>query len=337
MKTNQITTLLVLMAFLLGACGPSTPAATQPPVLPPTAVPPTNTPVPTPVPYDLTVTVTDTNGNLIAGALVVFPESGSSEPVVTDDAGRAVWTNLDGPNVSLIVTAQGYFKGEQGAALERGPNEVIMNLKRDPFGILPSQACAPGETFLYAEDFQDGLVENWNTYPRGIEIPIGADSNTPENMVLRLDFGATDGEFEPMSVPYQENIVRRMKYMPGNHSRFNVGFGKGNPGYFVVLSADEITLNFYSEATGEQKLARGKPVMAQGVWHLLEFSSYNGRLEVWADGVLAAAFDGAVAIPDGHHIMGIGSAFLPPESIVLVDDVSLCGLSAPFTSSYVAP
>ena len=44
---------------------------------------------------------------------------------------------------------------EATATLERGLNEVVITLERDPYGVLLADACADGETLRYLEDFQD--------------------------------------------------------------------------------------------------------------------------------------------------------------------------------------
>ncbi len=339
MRIKILLLAILIASFLLGACGPSPEqvatmtASAWTPTPKPTSTP-LPTPTATPIPYDLTVKVTDEQGDSISWASISLVELNLTP--ATDDSGQASWTNLPQGNVTVKVTAQGYTTAEQQFSLNPGLNEQAIALARIPFGLLPSQACASSETMLYAEDFQDGVVESWGSYPPGTTFPFETDPTAPDNKVLLLNFGSTDGEFQVKTIPLQDNIVRRLRYMPGNHSRFNVGWGRGNPGYFVVLSADEITLNFYSEATGTQRLARGKPVMSQGAWHLLEISNFNGRIEVWADGKLAASYDGATSLTEGN-IAGIGSAFLPPDSIVRIDDISICGLSAPFASTYVAP
>jgi len=317
-----------MMLMLLAACGPSaeqvatmTASAWTPSPLPPTA-----TLTPTPIPYDLAVKVVDEQGNAISWAQVVIAELNLSSNV--DETGLVSWNNLSQGNVTVRVTAQGYSKTEQQFALDRGLTETSVTLTREPFSLLPSQACAPGETLLYLEDFQDGKVDSWGTYPPGTPVTIVPDPAEAENSVLSLDFGDVDGEFQINTIPLQDNAARRLKYQPGNHSRFNVGWGRGDNGYFTVFNADEISLNYYSQATGEQKLAVGRPAMSQGVWHLMEFSSYNGKIEVWSDGNLVASYEGT-SLTEGK-ILGIGSAHLPPDSIVHVDDISICGLNAPF-------
>ena len=130
---------------------------------------PTATPTATPIPYDLTVKVTDADGNPIAGANVAFPESGDDAPVSTDDSGQVTWSSLGGPNGALTVAAPGYFGAEQSVSLGRGPNEVVVALERDPYGLLPSVACAPEEKSLYIEDFQDGQAQGWQAITAATE------------------------------------------------------------------------------------------------------------------------------------------------------------------------
>ena len=35
------------------------------------------------------------------------------------------------------------------------------SLSSDPNGLLPINACAPGEELIYLEDFQDGEAQDW--------------------------------------------------------------------------------------------------------------------------------------------------------------------------------
>lgn len=320
---------LILILVFLSACGQ--PAATLPPTDTPVP-PPTNTPdPPTPEPLSLNVLVVDDAGNPIPGAEIIFPESGAYVPVKTDDRGAYQWTDLKKDKATLKVSAQGYNGLEETLTLTPGANEYVAKLVMPPHALLASNACAAGETFLYAEDFQDGKANGWGAYPPGKTVAVEADVDVPDNMILLIDFGDTDGEYQFNMEPPQSNVVWRLKYKPGNHSRINVGLGKGEPGYFTAISGDEFSLNSYSNAEGRKFLARGSANMDKTIWHLLEFSSYNGRLEIWADGV-SLSYDGAL-IPDANKV-GVGSAKLPPDSFIRVDDISLCGLSAPFTSMY---
>ena len=156
----------VILFLLLSGCGPSAEqqATMTASVWTPTPLPtatPTPTPTATPVPYDLTVSVVDEAGASIAGASITFPESGDGTPKQANDQGQYSWTNLAGEQVSLAVSAQGYLPTDQTTTLQRGPTEFKVTLKRDPFGLLPSAACAPAQKALYFEDFQDGQAQGW--------------------------------------------------------------------------------------------------------------------------------------------------------------------------------
>ena len=146
MDCKQIGLLIVVLVLIgLLGCGPSPEAVATmtaeawTPTPPPTATP-------TPIPYALTVKVVDAEGNPVPDASVVLAELGEDEMgTQTSDAdGQVAWTDLPGENVSLSVQGQGYFAGEVSQAIERGPNEVTVSLEADPFGLLPSVACAPG-------------------------------------------------------------------------------------------------------------------------------------------------------------------------------------------------
>ncbi|MBI4732391.1 MAG: carboxypeptidase regulatory-like domain-containing protein, partial [Chloroflexi bacterium] len=186
-----------ILLLFLAACGPSseqvaTMTASAWTATPP---PPTETPTPTPVPYNLSVKVVDAAGIPIAGASLVFPESGNPEPVIADDAGQFAWNNLGGPDGSLSVSAQGYIAVQQSLSLERGPNEVIIVLERDPYGLLPSTACASGETPLYFEDFQNGqsILAHYND--GGAPVPLGPAADEAGNTVLVHDFTTPVGDY----------------------------------------------------------------------------------------------------------------------------------------------
>ena len=151
---------LIILA-LLAACGPSPEqiATMTASAWTPTPLPPTATPTPTPAPIDLTVTIADETGTSIAGASIVFPESGNGSPVLMDDQGQYSWTNLGSEAVSLTVSAQGYLDADLITTIQRGSNEIKVTLQRDPMGILPAEACATDQKVLYIEDFQDGQAQ----------------------------------------------------------------------------------------------------------------------------------------------------------------------------------
>jgi hypothetical protein len=279
------------------------------------------------------VLVTGEGGGPLSGAQVSL--AGLQRREASDAQGQVTWTNIPQTDVTIAASAQGYEPAEISTSLVPGVSEVRIAMKRAPFGLLPEAACAAGEELLYAEDFQDGEVTNWGSYPPGTPFAIQADPSEAKNAVLALNFGAQDGEFQVRTIPSQDSIVRRFKYKPGNHSRFNAGWGTGQDGYFVVLSADEFALHGITDGAVVRDLARAKPVMQQGVWHLLEIATVAGRIEVRADGAESFTYEGPPQ--EAGDLLGIGSAFLPADSVVLVDDLSVCRTSGSFTSISPAP
>ena len=92
----------LFILVLLTACGPSAEqsatmtASAWTPTPPPTATP-------TPVPYNVNVSIADESGAPIAGANIVFPESGNGEPVQANEQGQFSWNNLEGENATFKV------------------------------------------------------------------------------------------------------------------------------------------------------------------------------------------------------------------------------------------
>ena len=352
MKTKTLSLSILLVAvILLTACGPSAEqiatmtASAWTPTPRPTATP-TITPSPTPIPYDLTVKVTDSDGNPITGASVVFPESGNGEPVAADDAGQAAWSNLNGPNVSLTVTAQGYLKGEQGAALERGPNEVAVKLERDPFGVLSSEACLSSEQLLYLEDLQDGDAHDWpqiNSLLNGWSV--GEYPEEPGNLVAVNNSPDHIGGNIEGGYQFQDAVWRaRYAVIGGRGISFNwlqnwgvefEGATADDMRYQIIVGAGGNETHRLVLPASNRAVDRGYAVKTPG-WHLIEISLYQGYLQIWIDGVLNMDYADSSPLPAGM----IGIELFPPQApdtLVYFDDIRVCGLSAPFASAFVAP
>jgi hypothetical protein len=135
-------------------------------------------------------------------------------PVQADDQGMYSWTNVEGDEVSLTVTAQGYFEAKQSATIERGLNEVVVTLSRDPMGILPEEACAPGQPVLYIEDFQDGLSRGWETIPLGIggDMPNGWSIIDEDGNKILVHADAPSGGGDTLQERTFGNFVWHIKY-----------------------------------------------------------------------------------------------------------------------------
>ena len=371
MKSKQLTfTVLLLLTIVLGACGPSPEqiatmtASAWTPTPKPTSTPPP-TPTATPLPYDLTVKVTDAEGNPIAGALAFFPMSGSDEPVAADDSGQAVWSNLDGPAGTVTVVAQGYFKGEQSFNLNRGANEIVLKLERDPFGLLPSDACGAGESLLYVEDYQDGEAQDWNRDQSNPDaIYVGPAADDAANSVWTIDATKiTDYNNAWLGANYAQNnmggkpglfgdAVWRMKFMvsrPTAPSFSWISFGPitvggqevGNSSYAFNLAGgqNQIRLNrtlftMSEELVSDQVVKSGGFKQLEMTWHYAELSVFQGNVQMWVDGKPVIDFTDPEPLPEKTIGIWIGPFTDKSLTVMYFDDIRVCELSAPFTSVY---
>ena len=77
---------------------------------------------------NLTVRITDQEGNPLPGAMVGLSENGQT--LLADGEGQVTWTELDETQASLIVAAQGYVLHTTVVSLEQGTNEAVLTLKK---------------------------------------------------------------------------------------------------------------------------------------------------------------------------------------------------------------
>jgi hypothetical protein len=300
------------------------------------------------------VMVTDEAGAPIAGASIFFPESESSDPVAADDAGQFSWSNLGGPSGSLAVTAQGYLKSEQALTLERGLNEVTVTLKRDAFAFLPSNACAAGETLLYMEDFQDGQTDMAHFENGGAPAPLGSAVDEAGNTVLVHDFTTPGGDYstylnQNSTGGFYEfgDAAWRFRFMETQETDWNLHWQTARPAEFggIMTSGSSYQIGFNTsrhiliqrdiwDASGQRVFNIGKTgledkilVLKPNIWHYLEISTYQGQLQVWLDGVSVVDVVDDLPLPFGGFSIQKGNS-----GIMYFDAISVCGLSAPFTS-----
>lgn len=343
---------VVFATLALTACG--SPAEEQAPASAATDAPePTSAPeptaTPTPLPYDVTVTVTDADGNPIVGAAVALPESGNGMPVAVDDAGQVGWMDLPGEAVTLNMSAPGYFGVEQTVILERGPNDVAVSLERDPLGLTAVDACAPGETLLYTEDFQDGEASGWPEVQ--FNAPgwsLGPDPDEADNTVMTAQYTDALAEGPVFSFIQEidpfENAAWRMRFMMANpmygqsvlsfnwlHANEPVqvdGEEVFDSRYQIPVAATQFAVRRVQQPLTNIEAARGFPIPSAGQWHFIEMGTYQGKTEVWVDGASIMTYEDPVPLPPGT----VSLEFWPGDEthIVYFDDMSICELSAPF-------
>ncbi|GJQ36503.1 MAG: hypothetical protein JETCAE01_25130 [Anaerolineaceae bacterium] len=340
------TLFFTLALFLvLAACGPSPEEIATMTASAWTATPTiTPSPTPTPIPYDLSVKITDADGNAIAGSSVTL---GESDPVLTDANGLASWTNLPEPDGTLAISAQGYFASEQTFNLNRGPNDLTFTLERDPNGLLPSQACAPGESLLYIEDFQDGSGQGWpeiEYFANGWLVEEFAAE--PGNLVASNNNMEHHGH-SLEDVAFEDAVWRVRFFVNGRRlisfnwlQNFDIeidGQQINNSRYQIVVDTDGIGIRRLTLPVMNIGAASGRGAKAEN-WHTIEISTFQGRTEVWLDGQKNSGYTDPKPLPGG----GLGLELITfdtakPDTIIYFDNMSVCGLSAPFTSMFVAP
>lgn len=328
---------LVLFALILGGCAPATPPPTPTPV--PTPVPPT----PTPLPYDLSVNVVDEAGAAIADASIAFSVGGESQgdSVKTDTAGSVSWNNLPADAVSLNVAAQGYVAQSVDQTIDRGPNTISVTMQRDPFGLLPSEACPAGQKVLYMEDFQDGQAQNWPFITASVagDMPSGwtivdedgnkvlkhADAPAPNNNELQeytFDNFAWHAKFKVVGNDADMFFMWRMSH-PGDQTKR----------YVAVLSAQSKPwmIRFIDQPGGTMPLNTASAVdrMKEDQWYDVVVTYFDGVHQVWYDGKKEMEYKDSQPFPEGA--MGF-ETHLDPAKVTqfFIDDMVVCELTAAY-------
>jgi len=297
----------------------------------------TPTPTPTPIPYDLSVVVFGEDNIPIMDASVLLVEDGEEGDIkITNESGQASWFDLPGEVINLSIDAQGYFSAERSEIIRRGENQVIFNLDRDPFGILPSDACLQGEQLLYIEDFQDQQAQGWS------EIDIGTQDweiiphpDNPNNYaVSKLSAFGQQSSYNDNFV----NSVWRFKIMhignPVSNFSWQVHIKeKANSGwssYAIWIHFPDLHVNRKDFPNSDLILRLRSNVLKQSVWQQIEISTFEGRLELWIDGVPWVQYDDPQPLPGGSIAIGVGLGYDPENtSRVYYDDFIVCSLSEP--------
>jgi hypothetical protein len=346
--TRFLLPVLTILALLLPGCGaPATPAPSPTPTLIPTATAtpaPTLTPTPTSIPYDLNVSVTDADGNPVANAELDLASAGAAQgdTLRTDKAGLAAWTNLPGEALTLAARAQGYKPGQAAQTIVRGKNELSIKLERDPFGLLPAQACGEGETLLYIEDFQDGKAQGWQNITAATDFAAqnGWSIKPTEAGNLSLTFDTVAEISDDLQNSSFDNAVWRLKVrIIGNNgfSFLNLRHAQAEAGetlYPVQWGDGGVKMaltRLENPGAGHFPVGQSNLSMAQNRWYYLEISSYQGEIQVWVDGRSLIVYTDPKPLPPGtigievHEFNGAAAAYN-------FDDLAVCGLNAPFKS-----
>lgn len=296
--------LVILFSFiLLAACQPSpeeiatlTASAWTP------TPPPTSTPLPTltstPVPYDLTVQVTDIEGNLIVGADITISELGDDALALqsTNNVGQVSWTNLPGDSVSLKAYAQGYLVQEISISIIPGENYFVLKLERDPFGLLVADWASEGQTVLFIEDFQDGeedfleMTGDWQVID---------DAENPGNKVIQINQLGSEEFAYVLFGPdeYLDNFILEYKFRwieivpSGDVTWLSMGFdfwdkyaivlNPENGGIFQLLDYGPDEWKFPIQINRSYKI---------GTWYTIRVEVNQPEIRLYIDGKLLKTY-----------------------------------------------
>jgi hypothetical protein len=284
------------------------------------------------------VIVTGEEDAPIVGAHVVLAEVGDKTgSQITDDVGQAFWYDLPGETVSISIAAQGYFPLDITDSIERGINQITVALERDPHGILPSEACAPGEKLLYIEDFQDGEAQGWQEIEYRVGgFDLGPHPDSQGNWVLLNDgdqYVSTDLQGREF-----DSAVWRIQFMTDGKREYyfrwrNKNDYEGGEVQFSDINAifqpDRIIIQRRIWPISSINLLISKLYLTIGTWHQLEMSNFEGRLEVWLDGRRMLVYQDPVPLPSGTISLDFNDS-PGVESVTYFDNISVCELSAPY-------
>jgi hypothetical protein len=342
-KMDRFKPLYLLIFTLLVACGPSpeeiatmTAEAWTPTPLPTNTPTSTPTSTPTPIPYDVELQIQDKDGASIAAAQVQFMGTDGSQQEVktTDDSGSIRWNDFPQDSIDLQVISQGYFPIEATYSIERGLNDIVVEMERDPNGLLPKEACGEGEVALYIEDFQDGQAQGWP------EIALGSagwqfEEEDNGDIVLLAQEIASSTNFEKTDFM---NVVWRFSFKYSGMANPNYNFLSGGHGPGFQVGIISIPGN-----SGVQRTANGTSIRIQDfrtprvqndVWYFVEISSYNNILNVFLNG---EAQINPYSDPDPWGSGGISiEPWMNAGSTVYFDDFSVCGLQDDFVTMYAS-
>jgi hypothetical protein len=260
---------------------------------------------------------------------------------ITDDVGQAFWYDLPGETINLSISAQGYYPLDISESIERGINQLAVALERDPHGLLPSEACAPGERLLYIEDFQDGEAEGWEEIESRTQgWGIGPHPDTPNNIVLSND--GDQWAWTTLRNLAFENAVWRIQFWTEaeriqtfswiHKENYEIENGTVEfSGYTLRFEPKSINVFRSAWPLSNPTLVNTNRRMAVRTWHLLEMSTFEGRLEIWIDGSRLVFYEDPDPLPTGTLALVFEDS-PGVQSVYHFDDMSVCELTAPFGS-----
>jgi hypothetical protein len=237
----------------------------------------------------------------------------------------------------LTVAAQGYLSTNQSITLQRGLNDVNVTLKRDPFGLIPSAACAPDNKVLYIEDFQDGQAQGWPDISAGIhgDMPNGwtlIDENG--NKILALS-RAPSGLGSILEGYTFDNFVWHLKFkVMGTDSEMFFMWRLTNPGpeakrYAAVMSASQKPWMVRFSGGNVLNTAEASETPKDDQWYNFDVAYFNGTHQVWMDGTKIMEYEDPQPYPAGT--IGFETHLDQTKTTqFFLDDLVVCELTSTF-------
>ena len=310
--------------------------------------------------YDLNLTVLDAEGNPVQYATGSVEELGSDADAsqMSDANGSVTWSNLTEDTATLEISGPGYFPQSVTQTIEKGtPAEVSVTLEADENSLTVPQACHPNETLLYIEDFQDGIAQGWNQLMNSIELNIPGWRISPEpeveaNTLLVAEYAGTQhtNQMRYDTQEFEDGVWRFWYKMFGDTHIIMSWHASDTPFEAAGQSFDNARYIIFTYADGGGRLE--KHVQPSGAdfigvqafgwqtgrnadnkWHLLEFLSYQGEVQVWRDGRRLGSWTDPQAIPSGYITIEL-DFWKDTGTMAYFDNFSVCGLSAPFETNY---
>jgi len=219
----------------------------------------------------------------------------------------------------------------------------------DTYSISPDEACLPGEELLYLEDFQDGQAQGWQEIEyQAQDWEIINDPDTPGNLILTRP--STYEGYSDLRGHEFDNAVWRLKIMhPAETiSTFTwkwqdqyYALKKGTvdfSGYPIWIHFPGVHVNRIEEPYSDIALRWEHNTLRLNTWHKFEISTFEGKYEVWIDGISFVEYQDLTPLPPGRLVIGVGMEGEPENHTrVYFDDFIVCGLSDPFVSMYSDP
>jgi hypothetical protein len=305
----------------------------------------TLSPTPMPIPFALSVQVTGEGNAPITGAYVTLEGvAGENGTQLTDDLGMVSWSSVPRETVKLSISAQGYLPSETSATVDQGDRQESVSLERDPFGLLPAEACAPGESILHVEDFQDGEARRWPEIQfRAQGWEIGSHPDSQGDLVLYSNNTGSVGSSTQLRYFYADDFVLRIHFMVFRNAGLFVGVHEGTPyepqndiimRQNYAIHVDRNGVVSFRGARDLVGLGGNDKRISPGDWHLLEIGVFEGLLEIWVDKYCYLSYQDPAPVPGGT--LGLGAYRESDDDFIYINDISVCGLTEPYVPLHAA-